>query len=82
MTGDLDLRVILGDTTQWRLTYAVAGARFDPDVPLDHLRQVFGVEELRWQPRGWVGRRQRTYRDLPEESYVEPQAVLGAKRFG
>jgi hypothetical protein len=32
--------------------------------------------------RGWVGLRSRTYRDLPEESYLEPHAVLEAKRFG
>ena len=32
--------------------------------------------------RGWAGLRQRSYRDLPEESYVEPHLVLDAKRFG
>ena len=127
VTGDVDLRVVLGDTTQWRLTYAGSGTRFDPDVPLDYLRQAFGVEWLRLRPRdrwtvsaglqgevrrqadvyriydhdgaygyvafktypdprvmlrGWVGIRLRTYRDLPEESCVEPHAVLEVKRFG
>ncbi len=32
--------------------------------------------------RGWAGLRARTYDDLPEESYLEPHAVLEIKRFG
>jgi len=32
--------------------------------------------------RGWAGLRTRIYDDLPEESYLEPHAVLEIKRFG
>lgn len=125
--SELALQLMLGKATRWRLTYEGSATLFDPDVPLDDMRHLVGIEWIRprsreaWtfsagvqgglrrqteyyrvydhdeaygylafkhyphprlMLRGWAGLRLRSYRDLPEESYLEPHLVFEAKRFG
>jgi hypothetical protein len=75
---------------EWTLSAGIqAGARrqIDQYRVYDH-DEAYGYLSFKTYPhrkvmfRGWAGVRLRDYRDLPEESYLEPHAVLEAKRFG
>ena len=51
VSGELGLQMLLGEATQWRLTYEGTATLFDPDVPLDDTRHAVGAEWIRVRPR-------------------------------